>query len=60
MVDVVARTGAGIVLMHMYGTPRTMQQAPRYDDVVGEISDIFRGANPFRDGTWHCTKTNHS
>ena len=28
MVDVVARTGAGIVLMHMYGTPRTMQQAP--------------------------------
>ena len=28
MVDVVARTGAGIVLMHMQGTPRTMQQAP--------------------------------
>ncbi|HEY6288003.1 MAG TPA: dihydropteroate synthase, partial [Nitrospiraceae bacterium] len=41
MVDVVARTGAGIVLMHMYGTPRTMQQAPCYDDVVGEISDFF-------------------
>lgn len=41
MVDVVARTGAGIVLMHMHGTPRTMQQAPRYDDVVGEISEFF-------------------
>ena len=41
MVDVVARTGAGIVLMHMYGTPRTMQQDPRYDDVVAEISDFF-------------------
>jgi dihydropteroate synthase len=41
MVDVVARTGAGIVLMHMSGTPRTMQQAPHYDDVVGEISDFF-------------------
>jgi len=41
MVDVVARTGAGIVLMHMYGTPRTMQQAPRHDDVVEEISDFF-------------------
>ena len=41
MVDVVARTGAGIVLMHMHGTPRTMQQAPQYDDVVGEISDFF-------------------
>jgi dihydropteroate synthase len=41
MVDVVARSGAGIVLMHMYGTPRTMQQAPCYDDVVGEISGFF-------------------
>ena len=41
MVDVVARTGAGIVLMHMNGTPRTMQQAPYYNDVVGEISDFF-------------------
>ena len=41
MADVVAQTGAGIVLMHMHGTPRTMQQAPRYDDVVGEISEFF-------------------
>ena len=41
MVDVVARAGAGIVLMHMHGTPRTMQQAPHYDDVVGEISEFF-------------------
>lgn len=41
MVDVVARFGAGIVLMHMPGTPRTMQQDPRYDDVVGEISGFF-------------------
>jgi len=41
MVDVVARTGAGIVLMHMQGTPHTMQQAPRYDDVVEDISNFF-------------------
>ena len=41
MVDMVARTGSGIVLMHMYGTPRTMQQDPRYNDVAGEISDFF-------------------
>ena len=41
MVDVVAGTGAGIVLMHMHGTPRTMQQAPHYDDVVGEIAEFF-------------------
>jgi dihydropteroate synthase len=32
-----ARHGAGLVLMHMQGTPRTMQLAPRYDDVVGEV-----------------------
>ncbi len=41
MVDVVAQTGAGIVLMHMQGTPRTMQQTPHYDDVVGEVLDFF-------------------
>src|SRR3954452_16049628 len=41
MADVIAETGAGIVLMHMQGTPRTMQQAPRYDDVVEEISVFF-------------------
>ena len=41
MVEVIARTGAGIVLMHMQGTPRTMQQAPCYEDVVGEVSAFF-------------------
>ena len=41
MVDVVARSGAGVVLMHMQGTPRTMQQAPYYDDVVEEILEFF-------------------
>jgi len=41
MVDAVARTGAGIVLMHMQGTPRTMQLAPRYDDVVEDVSTFF-------------------
>ncbi len=41
MVDVLAQTGAGIVLMHMNGTPPSMQQAPHYDDVIGEISEFF-------------------
>ena len=41
MVEVIARTGAGIVLMHMHGTPQTMQQAPSYEDVVGEIAAFF-------------------
>lgn len=35
--EVVADTGAAAVLMHMQGEPRSMQQAPHYDDVVGEV-----------------------
>lgn len=34
----VGRAGAGLVLMHMRGTPATMQDAPRYADVVGEVA----------------------
>ena len=37
MAGVVARAGAAAVLMHMRGTPATMQDDPRYDDLVGEI-----------------------
>ena len=32
-----ADRGAGLVLMHMQGTPRTMQEAPSYGDVVDEV-----------------------
>ncbi|MBI2572163.1 MAG: dihydropteroate synthase [Candidatus Schekmanbacteria bacterium] len=41
MAAVVAREGAGAVLMHMAGTPRTMQLAPRYDDVVLEVTELL-------------------
>jgi dihydropteroate synthase len=41
MVEVIARTGAGIVLMHMQGTPRTMQKVPQYEDVLGEVAAFF-------------------
>ncbi len=37
MGSVVARTGAGLVLMHMRGAPDTMQQYCRYDNVVEEV-----------------------
>jgi dihydropteroate synthase len=37
-VEVAAASGCGIVLMHMQGSPRTMQAAPRYEDVVAEVS----------------------
>src|SRR5262249_32964393 len=35
----VAATGVDLCLMHMLGTPRTMQLDPRYDDVVAEVAD---------------------
>lgn len=37
MLEVCARHGAGVVAMHMQGTPKTMQIAPSYDDVVDEV-----------------------
>ena len=37
MVDVVADHDCGVCLMHMQGLPKTMQEDPRYDDVVGEV-----------------------
>ena len=35
--DAVAELRVPVVLMHMLGEPRSMQDAPRYDDVVGEV-----------------------
>lgn len=42
MPRVMADSGAGVVLMHMRGTPRTMQSAPHYDDVVAEVTEFLR------------------
>jgi dihydropteroate synthase len=39
MARVVAERGAGVVLMHMRGTPRTMQQEARYEDVARQVRD---------------------
>ena len=43
MAPLVADSGAGVVLMHMRGTPRTMQQDPRYHDVVAEVREFLGG-----------------
>jgi len=43
MFDVARAAGAGVVLMHMKGEPKTMQQAPRYDDAVREVHDFLDG-----------------
>ena len=44
MADVVSRARVPVILMHMRGTPRTMQRAPRYRDVVAEVSAWLRDA----------------
>lgn len=38
MAALCAKSRVGLVLMHMLGTPRTMQQDPRYEDVVAEVA----------------------
>jgi dihydropteroate synthase len=42
MMALAAETGAAFIIMHMQGTPRTMQAAPHYEDVVGEVTNFFR------------------
>ena len=39
MLAVLASSDVGVVIMHMLGTPRTMQQNPHYEDVVVEVRD---------------------
>jgi len=42
MLPIVAKAGAGLVLMHMRGEPGTMQDAPLYEDVVAEVHEYLR------------------
>jgi dihydropteroate synthase len=41
MCEVIAESKAGYVVMHMQGTPKTMQTKPVYDDVVKEVDEFF-------------------
>jgi dihydropteroate synthase len=41
MADVCADGGVGVVLMHMLGTPATMQHDPTYGDVIDEVGDFL-------------------
>ncbi len=51
MAGLVAREGVPVVLMHMKGRPRTMQIAPRYRDVVGEVAAFLRERVAFAVGS---------
>jgi dihydropteroate synthase len=57
--EMAAELGCGVVLMHMQGEPRTMQQNPRYGDVVAEVRDFLAAraeaaiaAGVSREGVW--------
>ncbi|HEY1316719.1 MAG TPA: dihydropteroate synthase [Gaiella sp.] len=41
LADVVAEAGVDVCLMHMRGTPSTMQDEPRYDDVVEDVASFL-------------------
>jgi len=41
MAEVVAEAGCDCVLMHMLGTPKTMQHEPRYENVIDDICAFF-------------------
>lgn len=44
MAPLVGASGATAVVMHMKGDPRTMQDDPAYDDLIGELNAFFREA----------------
>jgi len=41
LLTLAAETGAGFILMHMQGVPKSMQLAPRYADVLAEVRDFL-------------------
>ena len=41
MAGLAAAYGVPVILMHMLGTPKTMQVAPAYDDLIGEVRAFF-------------------
>lgn len=41
MADVAADYGVPVILMHMLGNPKTMQNEPKYDDLIGQIKAFF-------------------
>ncbi len=44
MLGVITSSGASVFIMHTQGTPQTMQTAPRYDDLIGEIRGFLADA----------------
>jgi dihydropteroate synthase len=41
-IEAICESDCAVCLMHMKGTPQTMQDDPRYDDVIAEVSDFLK------------------
>lgn len=41
-IDAVAQSRCGLCVMHMQGEPKTMQQAPHYEDILHEVGDFLQ------------------
>ena len=41
MIEVASESGAIIIIMHMLGSPQTMQIDPRYDNIIDDILNFF-------------------
>jgi dihydropteroate synthase len=44
MGEVAGEFGTPVVLMHMLGSPKTMQESPAYDDLIADITDFLKDA----------------
>jgi dihydropteroate synthase len=42
MMKIIAQNNAGVIIMHMKGTPADMQRNPEYDHVIGEITEFLQ------------------
>lgn len=50
LADLCAEYGAGYIIMHSQGNPKTMQQDPAYDDVIEEITSFFKKQSALANG----------
>lgn len=44
MTEIAKKAGVPVILMHMKGTPKTMQKIPQYDDLIGEVKTFLNDA----------------
>ena len=54
MAEVISRHQAGVIVMHMQGTPMTMQENPNYENVVEEVKIFLANSIKFSEAAKIC------